>query len=610
MSYSRISAVSMLATVVFLIAVSSLPLCAQQATTANAAVPTLVQFSGVLINSNGKPMTGMTGVTFALYTEQEGGAPLWLETQNVQPDKNGNYTVQLGSTTSQGLPSSLFVSGQARWLEVQPQGQEPRPRIMLLSVPYALKAGDAQTIGGKPASSFMLAPPASQPGATDNSPTANITGGGTTNYIPRFTGTTTIGNSKIYQNASGDIGVNTTSPAANLDVKGKTDVRDTLTLFPKSSHPSLSVNGTAFQVSNTGNVTFVSGQTFPGTGTITGVTAGTDLTGGGNSGNVTVNLDTTKVPQLAAANSFTNNNAVSVNSSSTALQVINAGGGDALDVFPSSSGVGMYTTGGYLGVYATGGLYPVYGNGGSAAGVLGSSAASSAVGTMGLWSSASTVGAGTGGTGVWGDSSTGNGVTGTSDDEHGGYFVNNSSSGKVALEADSINGGAGLFFALNWVTNGWCDIDQNANLLCTGSKSAVVSVDGGARRVALYAIEGPENWFEDAGTGHLTNGSEVVTLEPVFAQTINASLDYHVFLTPRGDCKGLYVSNAGPSSFEVHELGGGTSSLDFDYRIMAKRKGYEDIRLADKTRQLENTGLIGRRSAASVPSHAGTASAR
>ena len=39
--------------------------------------------------------------------------------------------------------------------------------------------------------------------------------------------------------------------------------------------------------------------------TITGVTAGTDLTGGGNSGNVTLNLDTTKVPTLAGANTFT-----------------------------------------------------------------------------------------------------------------------------------------------------------------------------------------------------------------------------------------------------------------------------------------------------------------
>jgi hypothetical protein len=56
-----------------------------------------------------------------------------------------------------------------------------------------------------------------------------------------------------------------------------------------------------------------------GTGTITGVAAGTDLTGGGTSGSVTLNLDTTKVPQLAAANTFTANQTVKGNLSATGV---------------------------------------------------------------------------------------------------------------------------------------------------------------------------------------------------------------------------------------------------------------------------------------------------
>ncbi len=34
-------------------------------------------------------------------------------------------------------------------------------------------------------------------------------------------------------------------------------------------------------------------------------------------------------------------------------------------------------------------------------------------------------------------------------------------------------------------------------------------------------------------------------------------------------------------------LGGGTSNVGFDYRIMARRQGYESIRLADTTEQFQ-----------------------
>ncbi|MGO9124804.1 MAG: tail fiber domain-containing protein [Terriglobales bacterium] len=75
----------------------------------------------------------------------------------MQPDKTGHYTVLLGSTTSQGLPASIFTSGEAHWLGVQVQGQEEQLRVLLVSAPYALKAGDAETVGGLPPSAFVLA---------------------------------------------------------------------------------------------------------------------------------------------------------------------------------------------------------------------------------------------------------------------------------------------------------------------------------------------------------------------------------------------------------------------------------------------------------------------
>jgi trimeric autotransporter adhesin len=120
-----------------------------------AEVPRLIKFSGTLLDAQDRPLAGPVGVTFALHAQQTGGAALWLETQNVTPDAHGFYTVLLGANSTNGVPAELFASGEARWLEVQVERQAEQPRILLVSVPYALKAKDAETLGGKPASAFL-----------------------------------------------------------------------------------------------------------------------------------------------------------------------------------------------------------------------------------------------------------------------------------------------------------------------------------------------------------------------------------------------------------------------------------------------------------------------
>jgi hypothetical protein len=130
-------------------------------TSSDTNAPRLVKFSGAMRDGAGAPLSGTIGVTIAIYKEQQGGAPLWMETQNVALDAQGNYTVLLGSTRSEGLPLELFRTGESRWLGVQAQlpGELEQPRVLLVSVPYALKAADAETLGGKPLSAFVLAVP-------------------------------------------------------------------------------------------------------------------------------------------------------------------------------------------------------------------------------------------------------------------------------------------------------------------------------------------------------------------------------------------------------------------------------------------------------------------
>jgi hypothetical protein len=127
---------------------------------ASVQVPRLLRFGATIKDEYGNPLNGRLRVTFSLYSEQTGGTPLWQETQNLSLDSNGRYSAMLGSTQPNGVPLGLFTSAEAQWLGVTPQGQAEQPRVMLVSTPYALKAADAETIGGLPPSAFVLASPA------------------------------------------------------------------------------------------------------------------------------------------------------------------------------------------------------------------------------------------------------------------------------------------------------------------------------------------------------------------------------------------------------------------------------------------------------------------
>src|ERR1035437_2908230 len=137
----------------------SISICSAQQT-ATASVPNLVRYSGTLKDAQGAALSSSTavGVTFSIYKQQDGGAAVWMETQNVTPDASGQYSVVLGSTTATGLPDDLFLQQEQRWLGVQVQGEAEQARVLLVSVPYAFKAHEAQTLGGLPASAFVKAP--------------------------------------------------------------------------------------------------------------------------------------------------------------------------------------------------------------------------------------------------------------------------------------------------------------------------------------------------------------------------------------------------------------------------------------------------------------------
>jgi len=212
----------------------------------------------------------------------------------------------------------------------------------------------------------------------------------------------------------------------------------------------------------------------------------------------------------------------------------------------STSGRGVY---GYASA-TSGATYGVYGYSGSPYG-YGVYGVASTQGVYGLAT-------GTGSSiGVWGQSSStsGYGVYGRASATAGNTY------GVVGESASP--SGYGVFFA--------------GGLAGTGTKSAIVETqDYGWRH--LYAVESPQNWFEDFGQATLAAGEAVVSIEPIFAQTVNLDLPYHVFLTPLGDCP-LYVAEKSASSFTVRAHEGAACEVNFDYRIIAPRLDYEDLRL-------------------------------
>jgi hypothetical protein len=877
------------------------PLTFAQASTQTAsALPRLVRFGGTAKDLNGGPMTGVVGITFAFYSEKTGGAPLWLETQNATADSTGHYTVLLGSTKPEGLPSELFTSEQARWVGVQVSGQAEQPRVLLVSAPYALKAGDAETIGGLPPSAFVLAAPLAIGSSTSSSTAATVpppaatdvtTTGGILNYLPIFSGAATIIDSAVFQTGSGataKVGINTTTPVTQLDVNGAGNIRGTLSLpatglataaggknsqglnlvassFSSTSStalnqvfrwqvepvgndttaPSGTLNlqyglGTAapsetgLKISTKGVFTFAAGQTFPGvvladaantftgnqtvngifaasssafgvTGTATTTTglgigvAGTAATPNGygveginnaTSGGIGVYGSTAAAAGYGVEGINTSGNGTGIygtaghfgvqgiatatsgstvgvygsgvdglQGSGTLHGVYAAGtGAGSVGVYGTSPVYGLYgvatnTTGTSFGVYGSGGSNGVYGTaknfglygvatatsgnsvgvygsgidglqgsgstygvyaagtGASATGVYATTASATGFGVQGVnasgngtgvygtaahfgvqgiaTGSSNTVGvfgagvdglqgsgtlhgvyaagtragsfgvysitsAGTAGTygvfqgaslvgseapwslgtdcgsnfclgvevqaqaGVWADTSWDGdanypnyapALLATADANFAGVLLNNSNDVPTILGENYGAAGGDGFGGVQVVRavglGGSCTLTGGGDAACTGALKSVVATASstGAQRVETYSVQSAENWFEDAGAAHLVNGAGHVNLESVFGQTVNTGVEYHVFLTPDGDCKGLYVSAKTASGFEVRELGGGASSIAFEYRIMAKRVGYESVRLANVTervkRQAQNQNM--RRPARSSP---------
>lgn len=123
--------------------------------TAICEVPQQITYQGYLTDTAGIPINGDITLVFSFYDAATEGTLLWLEEQNVLVI-NGLYNVLMGwDPVDNPFPGNLF-NGE-RWIGVSVGGDaEMVPRQMLASTPFAMKAGDADTLNGYAASDFLI----------------------------------------------------------------------------------------------------------------------------------------------------------------------------------------------------------------------------------------------------------------------------------------------------------------------------------------------------------------------------------------------------------------------------------------------------------------------
>lgn len=111
------------------------------------------------------------------------------------------------------------------------------------------------------------------------------------------------------------------------------------------------------------------------------------------------------------------------------------------------------------------------------------------------------------------------------------------------------------------------------NLSVSGEKSRLVDI--GEKKVKMNAVESAEAYFEDFGTSETDGeGNVYVSLDELFSKTVSTGCGYYVQLQKMRDGN-IYVASVDDAGFCVR----GTPYTPFSYRVTAKQRGYEKVRM-------------------------------
>ena len=589
--------------------------------TLNAEIPKYISYQGKVTDSGGTPVpNGNYTMRFRIYNAPSGGALRWDSGNRTVALNDGVFNVQLGENTVLNLNFE-----EDYWLLVTFQGTNQTPRQRLTSAGYSYIANG-------------LAPGIEVSGVETNIAIIKAVNDATTLWSHGLWGESASTSGRgVYGNATsssgfssgvygqsasnggvGVYGLNTATAGGATGVYGITSSTDGHGVQGYVDAPTGITYG-IWGRSESQDGRGVYGFAAATTGTNYGVFGETNSTQGfGVYGNATTNSGNTKgVYGESASSTGTGVHGLAYSGTGNTRGVYGetystdgrgvsgsaiASIGYTYGVYGhtnSNNGVGVYgkaeaTSGGTEGVYGEAaspggkGVYGLnYSASGETKGVYGEIYSPLGAGVYGLATVTNADAIGVHGVSMPGDY-WGLGVRG--DGQYKGVFGTCETTGNGAGSYygvhgyGSLSGSSGTVYGVYGEATGGAThygVYYSGGISGSAAMKNIVKTDDGP--IELYGHLCTENWFEDFGSGLIRAGRADINLPRDFVQTVTISNDtpIKVFITPNASMGDWWVEKR-IDAFTLFAPDA-PEGASFDYRVVAKRPGHENLRLEEAT---------------------------